>query len=68
MEYFGGAMEAFVCDQLRSGVSVPCRYEPTVQRTYEEWAAHHGAVVLPARPQHPKDKAKVEGAVRLAQR
>jgi transposase len=65
---FGGATQAFVCDQLRSGVSVPCRYEPGVQRTYEEWAAHYGAVVLPARAGHPKDKAKVETAVRVVQR
>jgi len=68
VRYFGGATEAFVCDQLRSGVSVPCRYEPAVQRTYEEWATHHGSVILPARPQHPKDKAKAENAVRVVQR
>ena len=47
--YFGGTTEAYVCDQLRAGVTTPCRYEPGVQRTYEEWARHHGAVVLPAR-------------------
>jgi transposase len=68
VRYFGGATEAYVCDQLRSGVSIPCRYEPAVQRTYEEWAAHHGSVILPARPQHPKDKAKAENAVRVVQR
>lgn len=66
--YFGGATAVYVCDQLRSGVTVPCRYEPGVQRTYEEWAAHHGAVVIPARARHPRDKAKVEVAVRVAQR
>jgi transposase len=68
VEYFGGATEVFVCDQLRSGVTTPCRYEPGVQRTYEEWAEHHGAVIIPARPAHPKDKAKVETAVLVAQR
>jgi transposase len=66
--YFGGGTEAYVCDQLRAGVTTPCRYEPGVQRTYEEWATHHGAVVLPARPGHPRDKAKVEVGVRVAQR
>jgi transposase len=49
-------------------VTIPCRYEPGVQRTYEEWAEHHDAVVLPARAAHPTDKAKVETAVRVAQR
>lgn len=66
--YFGGITAAYVCDQLRSGVTVPCRYEPGVQRTYEDWAEHHGTVILPARAAHPKDKAKVETAVRVAQR
>ncbi|MGH7339809.1 MAG: IS21 family transposase [Candidatus Rokuibacteriota bacterium] len=66
--YFGGATAVYVCDQLRSGVTTPCRYEPGVQRTYEEWAAHHGAVVIPARGGHPRDKAKVETGVLVAQR
>ena len=66
--YFGGTTTAYVCDQLRSGVTTPCRYEPGVQRTYEDWAEHHNAVILPARARHPKDKAKVEVAVQVAQR
>ncbi|MCG5056164.1 MAG: IS21 family transposase [Myxococcales bacterium] len=68
VQYFGGATEVVVCDQLRSGVTAPCRYEPGIQRTYEEWAEHYGTSVIPARPHHPKDKAKVETAVRVAQR
>lgn len=46
----------------------PCRYEPGVQRTYAEWAAHYQTVVLPARPAKPRDKAKVEVAVQVAER
>ena len=48
--YFGGVTGALVCDQLKSGVTVPCRYEPGLQRTYEEFAQHAGTVILPARP------------------
>lgn len=66
--YFGGVTAATVCDQLRSGVSVPCRYEPGIQRTYEEMAGHYGTTVLPARPMHPRDKAKVEVGVQVTQR
>ena len=44
------------------------RYEPDVNRTYEDLAAHYGAVVVPARPRKPRDKAAVEGSVLLAQR
>jgi transposase len=67
-EYFGGVPAALVPDQLKSGVSSSCRYEPTTQRTYEELAQHYGTTVLPARPLHPRDKAKVEVAVQIAQR
>lgn len=68
LSFFGGATRVYVPDQLRSAVSRPCRYEPDVNRTYEAWAQHCGAVVVPARPRKPRDKAKVEVAVQIAQR
>ena len=68
LKFIGGAPKAIVCDQLKSGVSKACRYEPEVQRTYEELAKHYGTCVLPARPRKPRDKAKVEGAVLIVQR
>jgi transposase len=68
LEAIGGVPKALVPDQLKSGVVVSCRYEPGVQRSYEELAQHYGTVVLPARPAHPRDKAKVEAAVLMAQR
>ncbi len=67
-EFLGGVSRAVVPDQLKSGVTVACRYEPKLQRSYQEMAVHYGTVVLPARPGHPRDKAKVEGAVLIAQR
>lgn len=68
LEFLAGVPAAVVPDQLKPGVRAACRYEPILQRTYEEWAAHYGTVVLPARPAKPRDKAKVEVAVQLAQR
>jgi transposase len=67
-EFLGGVPRAVVPDQLKSGVVGACRYEPVVQRSYQEMATHYGTVVLPARPAHPRDKAKVEAAVQIAQR
>jgi transposase len=67
-EYFGGATAVVVPDNLKSGVREACRYEPGINRTYEEMARHYGAVVVPARPYRPRDKAKVEACVLLAQR
>jgi transposase len=67
-EYFGGVSAAVVPDQLKSGVTKACRYEPTLQRTYEEMARHYGTVILPARPARPQDKAKVEVGVQVVER
>src|SRR5690606_7730245 len=51
-----------------SAVTVACKYDPGVQRTFDEWARHHMTTILPARPRKPRDKAKVEVAVQVAQR
>lgn len=67
-EYFGGVTAAVVPDQLRSGVSKACRYEPEANRTYAELGTHYGTALIPARPRKPKDKAKVEVAVQVVQR
>jgi len=34
-QFFGGVTTAVVCDQLKSAVTLACRYEPGLQRTYE---------------------------------
>ena len=66
--FFGGAPAQVVSDNLKSGVTKACFYEPTVNRTYAEMAAHYDTAIVPARPRKPKDKAKVEGAVLIAER
>ena len=66
--FFGGVPEVVVPDQLKSGVTVPCRYEPGIQRTYEDFAQHYNTVILPARPKRPRDKPKAEVGVQVAQR
>ena len=68
LEFLGGCPELFVPDNLRSGITTACRYEPEVNRTYGELARHYGATVVPARAGKPKDKAKVEVSVLIAQR
>jgi len=67
-EYLGGVSGAVVPDQLKTGVTRACRYEPELQRCYEELALHYGTVILPARPASPRDKAKAEVAVQIAER
>jgi len=60
--FFGGVPAAVVPDQLKSAVTVACKYDPGVQKTFDEWARHYVTTILPARPGKPKDKAKVEVA------
>jgi transposase len=68
LEFLGAVPTAIVPDQLKSGVRRACRYEPGIQRTYEDLATHYGTTIIPARPKHPRDKAKVEVGVLIAQR
>lgn len=67
-EFFGGVPEIVVPDNLKSGVSRACRYEPDINRTYEEMASHYGVAVIPARRMKPRDKAKVEAGVLVVER
>jgi transposase len=67
-EYFGGTTEIWVPDNPRVGVTKASKYEPVLNRTYEDLAAHYGAAVIPARPYKPRDKAKVEVGVLIASR
>ena len=68
LEFFGGVPQILVPDNTKTGVSHPCRYEPDINPTYQELAEHYGAAVIPARAGKPKDKAKVESAVLVAER
>ncbi|MCL5745849.1 MAG: IS21 family transposase, partial [Acidobacteria bacterium] len=67
-EFLDGAPEIVVPDNLKSGVTKACRYEPGVNLTYEEMAQHYGVAVVPARVRKPRDKAKVEAGVLLVER
>jgi transposase len=64
----GGAPRAIVPDQLKSAVIRACRYDPGVQRTTAELARYYETTILPARPKSPRDKAKVEVGVQIAER
>lgn len=68
LEFVGGVPRLIVPDQTRSLIAKPDRYDPEPNRTAEEFAAHYGVAILPARPAHPRDKPKVEGAVLLVER
>ena len=66
--FFGGVPEMIVSDNLKSGITKACFYEPAVNRAYAEMATHYDTAIVPARPLKPRDKAKVEVAVQVTTR
>jgi transposase len=67
-EYFGGTPRLLGIDNLKSGVTRPCRYEPELNRTFQEFGDHYQLAIVPARVKKPRDKAKVEQAVQFVER
>jgi len=65
--HIGMVPRLIVPDNLKSGVHRPSFYDPEANPTYGRMADHYGVGILPARPYKPRDKAKVEAGVRLAQ-
>jgi transposase len=67
-EFYKGVPLIVVPDNLKSGVSRACRYEPDINPSYHDMAVHYGTAIIPARVRKPKDKAKAENAVLLVER
>jgi transposase len=67
-EAYGGVTEATTPDNLKSGVTRACYYDPDVNASYAELARHYGTVILPTRAAHPRDKAAVEAGVLQVER
>jgi transposase len=53
LAYLGGAPQLVVPDNLKSGVTHPCFYDPDLNPGYQEFAGHSGMAVLPARVRQP---------------
>src|SRR5690606_34286223 len=62
---YGGVPQAIVSDNLKSAVSKASKYEPVINKSLKDFALHYGCAIDPARPYSPKDKAMVEGAVKI---
>lgn len=68
LEFLGGVPRQVVPDNLRAGVLRANWYEPGINPTYRDLAAHYGTAILPARVRRPRDKAKVEAGVLVVER
>jgi len=68
LRFYKGVPAAIVPDCLKSAVIRADKYEPEINQSYNDFAAHYNTVILPARALHPKDKSLAENFVRLAYR
>jgi len=55
-------------DNTRTAVNRACRYDPDLHPTYQEFVVHYWVGVVPERSYRPRDKAKVESGVQVAER
>ena len=73
-DFIGGVPTIVVPDNsgapkaLKSAVTKACRYDPELNPSYQQLAAHYGTALVPARPLKPKDKAKAEVGVQIIER
>ena len=66
--FFEGVSALIVPDNMKTAVTKSSRYEPVLSRAFEAMATHFGCAVLPTRVRKPRDKAKAEVGVQVAQR
>lgn len=65
LEYFGGVPAAIVPDNLKSAVTKADKYEAQINHYFDKFGLHYNSTILPARSRAPRDKALVEGAVKI---
>ena len=63
--FLGGVPQVVVPDNMKAAVTKSHKYEPVINRSLMDFALHYGCLVDPTRPYSPKDKAMVEGAVKI---
>lgn len=66
--YFEGVPRITVPDCLKQGVTRCHQYDPEINKSYKAMSQDFSTVIVPARPRRPKDKALVEGAVKIVMR
>lgn len=65
LKYYGGSPKIIVCDNLKTAVNRPSKYEPVFTELCEQLAQHYHACFNATRPYKPRDKAMVERYVNI---
>lgn len=63
--FYGGVPATILCDNLKTAVIRPSRYEPVFTELCELLSDHYLTTFSATRPYSPRDKAMVESAVRI---
>jgi transposase len=63
--FYAGVPATILCDNLKTAVKHPNRYEPVFTDLCYQLSEHYGTTFSATRPYSPKDKAMVEKAVRI---
>lgn len=67
-QWFGGIPRKITIDNLKSAITKACRYDPAVQRSYEDYARAYGFIISPCVPKTPNHKGRVEAGVKYVKR
>jgi transposase len=65
LRFYGGVTSTILCDNLKTAVVRPSRYEPQFTEVCQQSSEHYNTTFSATRPYSPRDKALVEGAVRI---
>lgn len=65
LRFYGGVPATILCDNLKTAVTRPSRYEPVFTELCELLSGHYSTTFSATRPYSPRDKAMVESAVRI---
>jgi transposase len=65
LKFIGGVPKGIITDNLRGAVTKSGKYQSTINKTFQAMALHYNTTIDPTRPYRPKDKALVEGAVKI---
>lgn len=63
--YYGGTTQTILCDNLKTAVSRPSRYEPVFTELCYQLGEHYNTCFSATRPYKPRDKAMVEKTVNI---
>jgi transposase len=65
LKYYGGITQTILCDNLKTAVTRPSRYEPVFTEVCHQLSEHYGGFFSATRPYKPRDKAMVEKSVNI---